>query len=93
MLDFLPGGGAVFVPWEFKGARPLPAPTDAPPGSRRKVRVMAYRFARGEELFHPLDARASERLAFRADKNSGPHGDKFRAALLVELAAGAAADY
>jgi hypothetical protein len=72
------------------GDRPLPAPTDAPPGSRRKVRVMCHRFRMGQALFHPLDARASGRLAYRPGKNDGPHGDRFRAAALLELSGGAA---
>ena len=31
-------------------------PTDALPGTPAKVRVLAQRQARGEQLFHPLDA-------------------------------------
>ena len=83
-------GGAAFVPESFRGCRPLPAPTDAPPGSRRKVRVMMYRYLMGQELFHPDDARADPRLGFLPAKNPGPHGERFKAALLVELAAGVA---
>jgi hypothetical protein len=30
-------------------------PTDAPPGSEQKIRVMIERAARREQLFHPLD--------------------------------------
>lgn len=30
-------------------------PTDAPPGSRRKIRVLMERAARRESLFHPND--------------------------------------
>lgn len=41
------------------GATPL-CPTDAPPGSAEKVLVLAERAARGELLFHPLDAAWSE---------------------------------
>jgi hypothetical protein len=91
MLVSLFGSAAVEFPWDydFRGPAPLPVPTDAPPGSRRKIRVLTNRFRRREELFHPLDARGSERLAFRPGKNSGPHGDKFRAAALLELSAGA----
>jgi hypothetical protein len=34
----------------------LPAePTDAQPGSERKIRVMEQRAARGESIFHPDD--------------------------------------
>jgi hypothetical protein len=75
---------------DSRGGRPLPAPTDAPPGSARKVRVLAFRFLMGQELFHPDDARDHERAAFRPSKNPGPHGDRFRAAALLELFAGAA---
>jgi hypothetical protein len=92
MLDFLSGAAAP-LPENFRGARPLPAPTSAPPGSARKVRVLCYRAAMGLELFHPDDARAGERLAFAAAKNEGPHGEKYRAAALLELAAGAVAEY
>jgi hypothetical protein len=86
MLDLLFRAAA--VPENFRGARPLPAPTSAPPGSARKVRVLAFRASMGLELFHPLDARASERSGFRPGKNDGPHGERFKAALLVELAGG-----
>jgi hypothetical protein len=93
MLDLL-FAGIVDRDFDFYGPAPLPAPTDAPPGSRRKVRVLAFRFMMGQELFHPLDARASERLAFRVAKHSGPHGEKFRGGLLRLLDGGAAAvDY
>lgn len=34
-----------------------PTPTTARPGTPEKVEVMAARAARGEWLFHPLDAR------------------------------------
>ena len=38
--------------------RPLPAePTHAEPGSEAKIAVMSERVARGEQLFHPRDAR------------------------------------
>jgi hypothetical protein len=78
-------------PQDFAGAAPLGPPTDAPPGSRRKVRVLALRARLGLELFHPLDARASDRLGFRPGKNPGPNGDVFRAAALVERCDGPAA--
>ena len=32
-------------------------PTDALPGSNRKIDVMRERASRGQEIFHPLDAR------------------------------------
>ena len=37
---------------------PLPKePTDAPPGTKRKVEVMQERVAKGEAPTHPLDAK------------------------------------
>lgn len=42
----------------FYRAAPLPTtPTDEPPGSLAKMRVMHERAKRGEQLFHPLDNR------------------------------------
>jgi hypothetical protein len=42
----------------LRGSGAVPAsPTDAPPGSREKMRVMHARALRGESLFHPLDNR------------------------------------
>lgn len=39
--------------------RPLPAhPTPHPPGSMGKIAVMEARYARGEHVHHPLDARS-----------------------------------
>lgn len=39
---------------------PLPAlPTRAAPGSEEKIRVMAERYARREQLTHPCDARCT----------------------------------
>jgi hypothetical protein len=93
MFDLFRRGVAAAVPENFRGGRPLGVPTSAPPGSARKVRVLAFRAAMGLELFHPDDARDDGRLAFRAVKNDGPHGEKYRAGLLVELAGGAVADY
>jgi hypothetical protein len=40
-------------------------PTDAPPGSERKMRVMHERLARGESCFHPLDARTLDATTSR----------------------------
>ena len=37
--------------------RAAAVPTAAPAGSDERVRVMAARFARGEQLFHPKDSR------------------------------------
>jgi hypothetical protein len=54
---------------------------------------MMYRYMMGQELFHPGDARGHECAAFEACKTSGPNGEKFRGALLVERCDGAAVDY
>jgi hypothetical protein len=93
LLALLAGAAAVPRDPDFKGPAPLPTPTSAPPGSRRKIRVLTERFRRREELFHPDDARDDGRLGFRPGKNDGPHGEKYRAGLLVELSGGAVADY
>jgi len=77
-------------PRDFRGEAGFGPPTDAPPGSARKLRVLMFRARLRLPLFHPLDARASDRLGFRPGKNPGPHGDRFRAAALLELAAGIA---
>ncbi len=37
----------------------LPTPTTAMPGTEEKIKVLAERWARGEALFHPDDARLS----------------------------------
>lgn len=39
------------------GIRPLPEPTYAAPGSDEKMAVLAGRAGRGEQLFHPDDAK------------------------------------
>ena len=36
-------------------------PTNAPPGSPRKIRILMERAARREPLFHPLDGRTGRR--------------------------------
>jgi hypothetical protein len=41
----------------FCGNAPLPLPTTAPPASPEKVAVLEERARRGEQLFHPEDAR------------------------------------
>ena len=51
--DRFPGRGHGTEP---AGRRSLPTPTDAPPGTREKVAVLAGRAERGEHLFHPADA-------------------------------------
>jgi len=89
-FDFRNGSAPAARPRDFLGEAALSAPTDAPPGSARKVRVLAFRARLGLPLFHPLDARAGERLAYRPGKNDGPNGDRYRAAALLELAGGAA---
>lgn len=38
------------------GPFPLPAPTTAPPGTKRKVAELARRVKNGSALFHPADA-------------------------------------
>ena len=40
-----------------------PEPTDAPPGSARKIAVLAARVEAGEHLWHKDDARIISRLA------------------------------
>lgn len=46
------------------GEQPLPAePTGHPPGSEKKIEVMAQRASRGEQLHHPLDATFAESRA------------------------------
>lgn len=42
---------------DFQGPAPLPRPTEFLPGSPEKVLILQDRFARGERLFHPADAR------------------------------------
>lgn len=42
---------------KLRFGRPLPAePTGAVPGSEEKIKVLQGRVARGEQLYHPLDA-------------------------------------
>lgn len=41
-------------------------PTDAPPGSRKKIHVLTERASRREALFHPQD-NLKRRLPLRAD--------------------------
>lgn len=42
---------------DCNGNRPLPEePTDAPPGSDQKIKVMAERASKRQQLFHPHDA-------------------------------------
>jgi hypothetical protein len=47
------------------GARPLPEPTDAPPGSEAKVKVLARRARLRQELWHPEDKQVRERKSAR----------------------------
>jgi hypothetical protein len=49
---------------DLPGPASLPGePTDAPPGSELKIRIMTERASRREELFHPQDgARKKSRL-------------------------------
>ncbi|MBL8797972.1 MAG: hypothetical protein JNM56_29005 [Planctomycetia bacterium] len=41
---------------EPQGQRPLPAPTDALPGTAAKIAVLTERARQGQRLFHPADA-------------------------------------
>jgi hypothetical protein len=45
----------------FSGKAAAPEPTDAMPGTARKVAVMRRRAANAEDLFHPRDARREVR--------------------------------
>ena len=36
---------------------PLPAPTDALPGTEEKIKVLMERYERNEQLWHPADRR------------------------------------
>jgi hypothetical protein len=40
----------------FRHGRPMPEPTDAPPGSMEKAAVIGRRSLLGQALWHPLDA-------------------------------------
>jgi transcriptional regulator with XRE-family HTH domain len=51
--------------------RRLPVPTDALPGSPRKVQVLAERQARGEQLHHPDDARDDGRVLLWQRQRNG----------------------
>lgn len=44
-------------------------PTDAPPGSSRKIRVLTERASRREPLFHPQDNLKRTPLEIREDLN------------------------
>lgn len=48
------GGGA---PALGPSGRPMPAPTKALPGTKRKIEVLRDRASAGQELWHPKDAR------------------------------------
>jgi hypothetical protein len=54
MTAALDGGGP---PNERDPILRMPRPTPYPPGSPEKVEILAERFARGEFLFHPDDAK------------------------------------
>lgn len=50
------------IPRNFSGPAPLPATsTNEPPSSPGKVLVMQLRALRGEQLFHPDDAKLDQR--------------------------------
>lgn len=42
---------------------PLPRPTKAAPGTEEKIRVLAQRFARGQQLWHPNDEDCHDRVS------------------------------
>jgi hypothetical protein len=49
----------VIAPDSYRADQPLPAQvTDHLPGTLEKIRILAERVARGEQLFHPRDAKA-----------------------------------
>lgn len=58
---------------ELYASAPKGSPTDAPPGSEAKVRVMIERCSRGEPLFVDGDACLSDRFAFLARAISNHH--------------------
>jgi hypothetical protein len=49
---------------DFYGEARCPRPTDAPPASEERVREMAKRAARGEDLFTKADASLDDHLAY-----------------------------
>lgn len=59
---------------DFVGPAVLPGePTDALPGSEKKIRVMIERADRREQLFHPEDGiRRKNRFKFRAMRQLFP---------------------
>lgn len=56
-------------PGASKARRPPAEPTDAPPGSERKIAALEARFARGEHLWHPQDN------LMLSDRAEWPKGD------------------
>ena len=59
---------------EFVGAGTLPGePTDALPGTEKKIRIMTERVTRHEQLFHPKDGlRQESRRPCNPITRSGP---------------------
>ena len=49
-------------PTSSRLATVLPEPTSALPGSEQKIRVMAERAARRQQLFHPMDGLIGESI-------------------------------
>jgi hypothetical protein len=50
-------GAGVYNLGMLPASRSLPEPTDAPPGSEAKIKVLTERRAAGQQLWHPADAR------------------------------------
>jgi hypothetical protein len=76
-----PGAGnelRTMDPSNVPGFETLPGqPTDAPPGSEQKIRVLTERASRRESLFHPLDGRRTIRHHFaKPGWNGAPHAHR-----------------
>ena len=57
----------------YRRAGSLPhEPTDAPPGSEQKIRIMIERAARREQLFHPLDGPGARGRSHPRPQSSPP---------------------
>jgi hypothetical protein len=55
----LPGSTAVAGLEKSRAIDSLPLPTDALPGSPKKVAILEQRAAAGQALWHPLDAKSN----------------------------------
>ena len=68
-------------PYDFYGPGLPTAPTSALPGTPDKVSVLAARYARREQLFHPADAGMPAHLGFQAGgENRGALVDERKSA-------------